>query len=284
MYEQHSTLHLHTSTVIDDPIYYLIERNPGRGAPTLVSGTWTVSCETEELLNFEARMAAAQKAGYGAILLKNQLRDLTKNPVDGFSVGLEDDDIYKWRVMMEGPENTPFEGGYFPARLSFPKEYPNKPPVMVFLTPGFFHPNVYKDGKVCISILHEAKEDKFNKQELMEEKWRPILGVEAVLVSVLSMLGDPNLDSPANVDAAVMLKKDPKAYRKEILKLVRKSQDREVKSASLGMVCAKRVLLSTGLLSPKASRDLAEMTFVATAKLSFSPPDVYLYHAFSTCY
>ena len=35
-------------------------------------------------------------------------------------------------------------GGYFPCALSFPKEYPNKPPVMRFLTPGFWHPNVYK--------------------------------------------------------------------------------------------------------------------------------------------
>eukprot|EP00457_Paulinella_chromatophora_P013351 gb/GEZN01013642.1/.p1 GENE.gb/GEZN01013642.1/~~gb/GEZN01013642.1/.p1 ORF type:complete len:190 (+),score=24.60 gb/GEZN01013642.1/:130-699(+) len=185
----------------------------------------TSSADPSEPSAPASKGANSQKANYGAILLKNQLRDLTKNPVDGFSVGLEDDSIYKWRVMMEGPEDTPFEGGYFPASLTFPKEYPNKPPVMMFLTAGFFHPNVYKDGKVCISILHEAKEDKFNKQEKMEEKWRPILGVEAVLISVLSMLGDPNLDSPANVDAAVMLKKDPTAYRKEILKLVRKSQD-----------------------------------------------------------
>ena len=62
---------------------------------------------------------------------------------------------------------------------------------------------VYKDGKVCISILHEAKADEFNTQEKMSEKWRPILGPEAVLVSVLSMLSDPNFESPANIDASV---------------------------------------------------------------------------------
>eukprot|EP01006_Ploeotia_vitrea_P050308 TRINITY_DN67445_c0_g2_i1.p1 TRINITY_DN67445_c0_g2~~TRINITY_DN67445_c0_g2_i1.p1 ORF type:complete len:177 (-),score=77.80 TRINITY_DN67445_c0_g2_i1:187-717(-) len=165
-----------------------------------------------------------QGAEYGAILLRNQLKDLLKNPVDGFSVGLVDDsNVFKWRVMIEGTAGTMYEGGMFPAILDFPKEYPNKPPVMTFTTPGFWHPNVYPDGRVCISILHEAKEDKFNQQEKMSEKWRPILGVEAVLISVISLLADPNFESPANIDASVMLQKDKKEFKKRVRKLVRKS-------------------------------------------------------------
>ena len=62
---------------------------------------------------------------------------------------------------------------------------------------------VYPDGKVCISILHAPGVDAMNAQETAMERWRPILGVEAVLVSVLSMLSDPNIESPANIDAAV---------------------------------------------------------------------------------
>jgi ubiquitin-conjugating enzyme E2 G1 len=116
-----------------------------------------------------------------------------------------------------------FEGGLFPSLLTFPKEYPNKPPEMKFTTPGFWHPNIHEDGKVCISILHEAKEDQFNEQELMSEKWRPILGPGAVLISVLSMLGDPNPDSPANIDASVEYKNDRPAFKKRIRKLVRQS-------------------------------------------------------------
>jgi ubiquitin-conjugating enzyme E2 G1 len=170
--------------------------------------------------------SASQSAQYGAILLRNQLREILKNPIDGFSIGLEDDsNIYEWRIMMEGPEGTSFEGGYFPLQLSFPQDYPNKPPVARFLTPHFWHPNVYKDGTVCISILHEAKHDEMNEQEKMSEKWRPILGVEAVLVSILSMLSDPNFDSPANIDASVELRNDPKTYRTRVRKLVRDSLD-----------------------------------------------------------
>lgn len=84
---------------------------------------------------------------------------------------------------------------------------------------------MYPDGKVCISILHEAKEDRFNTQEKMSEKWRPILGVESVLMSVLSLLNDPNFDSPANVDASVMAKDNPKEYKRTLRRLVRTSQE-----------------------------------------------------------
>lgn len=145
--------------------------------------------------------------------------------MEGCSVGLDKDNLYEWKVMMEGPAGTPFEGGLFPCSLSFPKEYPNKPPVMKFLTPNFWHPNVYPDGRVCISILHEAKEDAFNEQEKMSEKWRPIIGIESILVSVMSLLSDPNLNSPANIDAAVELKKDAAAYKKRVRALVRKTQE-----------------------------------------------------------
>ena len=63
-----------------------------------------------------------------------------------------------------------------------------------------FHPNstylsnlVYPSGEVCISILHPPVEDPMNPQEKMSEKWNPVLTMEAVLVSVTSMLADPNL-------------------------------------------------------------------------------------------
>ena len=62
---------------------------------------------------------------------------------------------------------------------------------------------VYPDGKVCISILHPPGVDAMNEKESADERWRPILSVEAILLSVISMLNAPNLDSPANIDASV---------------------------------------------------------------------------------
>ena len=100
-----------------------------------------------------------------------------------------------------------YEGGYFKATLKFPDDFPNNPPTMVFKT-KMWHPNIYPDGKVCISILHPPGVDSMNSQELAEERWRPILGVEAILMSVISMLNDPNIDSAANLDASIEWRDD----------------------------------------------------------------------------
>lgn len=71
-------------------------------------------------------------------------------------------------------------------------------------TQHYFHPTVDQDGNVCISILHEPGEDKWG-YERAEERWLPVHTVETILISVISMLADPNDESPANVDAAVRM-------------------------------------------------------------------------------
>lgn len=141
----------------------------------------------------------------------------------GASIGLVDDnDLFKWSVIFEGPEETLYEGGYFKAELKFPDDYPNNPPEMKFVS-KMWHPNIYPDGKVCISILHAPGTDSMNSQEKAEERWRPILGVESVLMSVISMLNDPNIESPANIDASVMFRDDREAYNKKVRILTTKS-------------------------------------------------------------
>ena len=164
-------------------------------------------------------------AKFSKELLKNQLKYLNKSTDLGFSVGLIDEnDFYKWSVLFTGPEDTIFEGGFFKAILTFPEDFPQSPPEMRFIT-EMFHPNIYKDGKVCISILHNPGVDQFNEQEREDEKWRPSLGVEQILVSVISMLNDPNCDSPANIDAAVMFRNNRKEYEKKVRQLALKSME-----------------------------------------------------------
>ena len=63
---------------------------------------------------------------------------------------------------------------------------------------------VEKNGDVCISILHEPGDDKWG-YEKASERWLPVHTVETILISVISMLADPNDESPANVDAAVRM-------------------------------------------------------------------------------
>ncbi|KAK6590810.1 hypothetical protein RS030_122016 [Cryptosporidium xiaoi] len=156
-------------------------------------------------------------------LLKKQFVELTRDDTSGFSVGLDDDSNFlRWRVCFEGPPDTLYEGGIFNALLIFPEDFPNSPPKMCF-EQDMWHPNVYPDGQVCISILHPPGHDLYNEQESPDERWRPIFGVESILVSVISMLGEPNLDSPANIDAALEFKNNITEYKKKVRALVRQS-------------------------------------------------------------
>jgi len=154
--------------------------------------------------------------------LQKELKELCKYPVEGFKVELANDgNLFEWVVYIAGPPDTLFHTGIFKAIMNFPEDYPNSPPKMKFLS-EFWHPNVYNDGTVCISILHMP--DPLNPEEKASECWRPIQTVESILVSVVSMLSDPNFSSPANVDASVQLRKEPSAYKKKILDVVNASK------------------------------------------------------------
>lgn len=157
--------------------------------------------------------------------LRKQFKSLTEKQVAGFSVEVIDDNLAKWRVWILGPKGTPYEGGCFRARLEFPPEFPFQPPVMTFES-QMWHPNVYPDGRVCISILHPPGEDKYG-YETAEERWSPIQSVESVLISVISMISDPNDESPANLDAAIQWRTKPKDYNEKCQQLALKSK-REV--------------------------------------------------------
>ena len=71
--------------------------------------------------------------------------------------------------------------------------------------------------------LDAVEWERENEQETADERWRPILGVESILISVISMLNDPNLDSPANIDAAKNFKEDIEAFNKKVKKLTQLS-------------------------------------------------------------
>ncbi|ORX91075.1 putative ubiquitin protein ligase [Basidiobolus meristosporus CBS 931.73] len=159
-----------------------------------------------------------------ALLLRKQLRELTKHPVEGFSAGLvSDDNIYEWEIMILGPPDTLYEGGFFTARMTFPTDYPLMPPKLRFIT-ELWHPNVYPDGEVCISILHPPGEDKYGYEQA-SERWLPVHTVETILISVISMLSSPNDESPANIEAAKEWREDYPTFKKKVQRIVRKSAD-----------------------------------------------------------
>ena len=155
------------------------------------------------------------------IRLNSELKQLNKDPNYFYSVTPDDNNFLLWNFVMIGPPETYYEGGIFKGTIEFPKEYPNKAPRLLFDS-TMYHPNVYKDGLVCISILHEGV-DEFN-YENANERWNPSHSVNSILMSVLSMLGYPNFDSPANIDASVEWRNQNESFKKKIYKQVSNSQ------------------------------------------------------------
>eukprot|EP00884_Botryococcus_braunii_P022261 jgi/Botrbrau1/8719/Bobra.0311s0029.1 len=158
------------------------------------------------------------------LLLRKQLKELSRKPVEGFSAGLVDEsNVFEWVVTIMGPPDTYYEGGFFHARLTFPPDYPQSPPTCRF-TSEMWHPNVYHDGRVCISILHSPGDDPHG-YEKASERWSPIHTVETIMISIISMLSSPNDESPANIDAAKEWREDREGFKRTVARVVRKSQE-----------------------------------------------------------
>lgn len=162
-----------------------------------------------------------------ASLLLRQYRELTdpKKAIPSFHIELEDDsNIFVWNIgVMVLNEESIYHGGYFKAQMRFPEDFPFSPPQFRF-TPAIYHPNVYRDGRLCISILHQSGDPMTDEPDA--ETWSPVQTVESVLISIVSLLEDPNISSPANVDAAVDYRKNPEQYKQRVkMEVERSKQD-----------------------------------------------------------
>lgn len=116
---------------------------------------------------------------------------------DSIVAGPADDDLFQWDAILEGPPNSVWEGAILRLELKFPEDYPHSPPQVKFLT-KMFHPNVYGDGRLCLDLLRT--------------QWSPSTDVRGLLVSIQSLLTDPNPNSPANPEAAELYQKDRMTY------------------------------------------------------------------------
>lgn len=159
-----------------------------------------------------------------AAILQRQFKDLTdpKKRIPSFHIELDDDNIFLWNIgIMVLNKDSMYHGGYFKGQMRFPSDFPFSPPTFRF-TPAIYHPNVYRDGRLCISILHQGGDPTSDEPD--SETWTPAQTVESVLISIISLLEDPNVSSPANIDASVELRKNPDAYKKKVLQEVERSK------------------------------------------------------------
>ncbi|KKA27822.1 hypothetical protein TD95_003920 [Thielaviopsis punctulata] len=120
-------------------------------------------------------------------------------------------DIKVWECGIPGKENTIWEGGLYKLVITFPDDYPAKPPKCKFVPP-LFHPNVYPSGTVCLSILDE------------EKSWKPAITMKQILLGIQELLDTPNLDSPAQAEAYSAYKNNKQEYEKRVRRVARENQ------------------------------------------------------------
>lgn len=119
-----------------------------------------------------------------------------------------EDDMLTWCAVIVGPKETPFEDATFSMSMVFDESYPSTPPACKFIS-KVYHPNIYTNGDLCLDIL--------------TNRWSPTYNVLTVLMSVQSMLNDPNIQSPANLEAANLFDKDKKMYFRRVRDCVEQS-------------------------------------------------------------
>ena len=130
--------------------------------------------------------------------ITRELAELQADPPLNCSAGpVDDKDLFNWEGVLFGPADSPFQGGVFKVSIQFPADYPFKPPRVTFNT-KIYHPNINTNGFICLDIL--------------KQNWSPALTISKVLLSILSMLTDPNPKDPLMPDIANQYMVDRASY------------------------------------------------------------------------
>lgn len=130
--------------------------------------------------------------------IAKELRDLRRDPPAMCSAGpASNDDLFNWRGTVVGPPDSPYEGGLFDLNIRFPSDYPFKPPRVAFAT-KVYHPNIAGNGGICLDIL--------------KSQWSPALTISKVLLSICSLLCDPNPRDPLVPEIAKIYERNRQKY------------------------------------------------------------------------
>ncbi|KAJ1775637.1 Ubiquitin-conjugating enzyme E2 11 [Coemansia sp. RSA 2523] len=149
-------------------------------------------------------MSAQSVAPSSAVIkrLQSELMALMMAKPDGISAFPQPDNMLHWVGTITGADDTAYAGLHYKLTLKFPTDYPFTAPTISFDTPCW-HPNVDDRGNICLDIL--------------KDKWSAIYNVQSILLSLQTLLGDPNTASPLNGQAA-QLWDSPDEYKRFLLK------------------------------------------------------------------
>ncbi|KAF7295139.1 Ubiquitin-conjugating enzyme E2 [Mycena indigotica] len=136
--------------------------------------------------------------------LTNELMTLMMSSSPGISAFPKSDgNLFEWIGTIEGAKETIYSGLKFRISIAFGPNYPYGAPSIKFDTPCY-HPNVdISSGAICLDIL--------------QDKWSAVYSVHTILLSLQSLLGEPNNASPLNPDAAAIWN-SPTDFKAQLMK------------------------------------------------------------------
>ncbi|GFZ45274.1 E2 ubiquitin-conjugating enzyme [Saitozyma sp. JCM 24511] len=119
--------------------------------------------------------------GMAAKRIKKEIADLAKENLGAITLTPNESNIFQWKATLPGPAGSPYEGGVFEVDIRIPEDYPFSPPHLQFVT-KLYHCNVASTGAICLDLLKTA--------------WSPALSLYKVILSLSSLLTDPNPADP----------------------------------------------------------------------------------------
>lgn len=116
-------------------------------------------------------------------------------------IKMVDDNIYDWKFVLAGPENSLYQGYNFEFSMKIPNNYPNSPPDVKFISP-ILHINVNTNGDICLDLL--------------KDNWSSAQSIIKIIMSLRLLLAEPNIDDPFNSDLLLLYVKDKLEYEQYI--------------------------------------------------------------------
>eukprot|EP00746_Dinoflagellata_sp_MGD_P018404 gnl/MRDRNA2_/MRDRNA2_14265_c0_seq1.p1 gnl/MRDRNA2_/MRDRNA2_14265_c0~~gnl/MRDRNA2_/MRDRNA2_14265_c0_seq1.p1 ORF type:complete len:213 (-),score=47.94 gnl/MRDRNA2_/MRDRNA2_14265_c0_seq1:89-727(-) len=192
--------------------------------------------------------------------IQKEYENMKADAIPGLKAAPIASNPFHWRAQLDGPAGSPYEGGCFVLDIRIPSRYPLEPPKVTFHT-QIFHPNVNDRGDICLDVLRSS--------------WSPALSLQKVILSISSLLTDPNFSDPLNEAAASLYRKSKALYNSKCEEYTSKyamSKEGDVSGASSSSKRkAAEISSSAGASSGPAPRPKAKAKAAAKAKAKASP-------------
>eukprot|EP00123_Amoebidium_parasiticum_P014128 comp22347_c0_seq1/m.33255 comp22347_c0_seq1/g.33255 ORF comp22347_c0_seq1/g.33255 comp22347_c0_seq1/m.33255 type:complete len:154 (-) comp22347_c0_seq1:462-923(-) len=147
--------------------------------------------------------------------IAKEYAELIENPLAAYrNLQADESNMFLWSGLLV-PDKAPYNKGAYKFIIEFPDKYPFKPPKVVFKT-RMYHPNIDKDGNICMGLLKQ-------------DAWKPATKVVQILESLANLIDEPNPSDPLDTEIAEIYTQDNKKFMKNAEDHIKKHSEKRPK-------------------------------------------------------